>query len=384
MKKSHEGSRKTKQRDAFTFYRLLQLNLHGALVDCFKLRQEFENLREKSEGGYIFGKQFVGESGIGMVEILEKIFFHLNAISDGGDMDLFIRLDRLKAALYKCFDKDRYENENGREKHELPGDDDEVLVILKRIMSYTSELRLPESSMQEINTEDCISAHDFLLYCCKRICGLLSGQLEAIKAEDLGIRNAIENIVEIPINWLDSDREPGIGPPVINRRQREDLNQNSGAKQLIGGINEVMESNRRNPESGGSPIGGPYRGLIIHSPNTITFYYLSPHFEIVLTSNICDAPAGNYIYLLVMPAKGLRPDSACNLLMEKLLHWLDFVSFKSRDTLICSIKDMTLNQLEDHLNTAGKLFSFVSSPGISLKDDSAVQKNVELFLETIV
>ncbi len=381
--KGYDGSKNLTLEDTTNSYRSMQLNLHGFLTECLNMQKEFENLREKSEGFFIFGKQFVAESAIGIVEILDKIVFYINTLSDGNDIDLFIKLDKLKADINKCFETNKLVQKTDINENNIQDEEDEVLCMLKRIIGHTSQIHLSNIPNEEMNVGECTSAHDILLYCYRKVFNVLNSKFNNIREAGHNTLESNKGIYEIAINWLDNIEQSNSDNTLSEVKDPIANSQNPGVLELIDGINEVLKSDSDTPESEDSG-GNCNKGLIFHSPNTITFYYLSPQYELVLASNLCDAASGNYIFLLINLPEALHGDSPYNLLIGKLLHWLDFVNFNSRNTIISSIKSITSNQLKGHLNMVGKLLSFISAPRIPLLNDSDVQNELELFLETIV
>ena len=71
-------------------------------------------------------------------------------------------------------------------------------------------------------------------------------------------------------------------------------------------------------------------------------------------------------------------------MVDRLLYWLDFTVFHSRDMTLAGIKNMTRNEMQNHLNMVGKMLSFVTSPEISPIDDAAVRRDIDVFLEQVV
>ncbi|MEW5994921.1 MAG: hypothetical protein AB1744_11070, partial [Candidatus Zixiibacteriota bacterium] len=84
--------------------KLMQLNLHQALTHSFKVQQLLHDLRQKQESDYIFGKGFIADSTTDIQEALSRASFHLNAVTKGRHIALYMKLDELKRRITALFD----------------------------------------------------------------------------------------------------------------------------------------------------------------------------------------------------------------------------------------------------------------------------------------
>jgi hypothetical protein len=291
-------------------------------------------------------------------------------------------LDKLRTAVNKCFENSAIETKPGRGID--CDDEDDVLATLNKIVDLTFATRIFEIPIDQLSLDNCISAHDTLLYCYRRILTILNEQYKEISAIGFGRQSQCKDITEIAMNWLGTCEEGNSNKLSNDNGKVDNYSRNQGVIELIVGINEVTKLNLQNQNAEYSHSKNDYEGMVIHSPNTITLYLSSPQLEVLLTSNICDATAGNYIYLLLIPNQEWGLSSRYGLLISKLLHWLDFITYRTGNTFISSVQDMILTQLTEHLSMVGKLLAFVASPWNTLEDDTDIQKELELFLETII
>ncbi|MBD3167837.1 MAG: hypothetical protein GF307_00010, partial [candidate division Zixibacteria bacterium] len=197
------------------------MNLHGAVKESLRIQREFYNLVEKSGESYIFGKQFIAEQAIGILDILDRIIFYINALSDGGDIDLFLKLDKLRAEMNKCFAPDA-----------------DVESMMDQVIGLAAKRHVSNRHVSEISIDECVSAHDLILHCYHRIFKVLENIIREVKTNNMGMIDFKENTMEIALNWLYS-----IKTGENNNAIDDDihtLNYNSGVTQFIDGVNDVM------------------------------------------------------------------------------------------------------------------------------------------------
>jgi hypothetical protein len=364
--------------------KLLQINLHKILILGFKLHKLFSLLKEKSNRDVGISREFIGETSLSITDTIDKLAFHLNSLIGGEDVDIFFRIDRIKNAITKWFDKNRLGDKIFTEG--TIGDEvNEVKVLLKRVMYFTTELSVSGDNYIDFMKNQNATAHDLLLYCYARIFSYMDNYLGRVKKDwDIKKGSGFEcgDVSEQRIDWLTPDKKA-----LLNSGDSEKataIGMNSGAFNLVEGMREVFGSDFYNFVLDPSLGGCLHESLLIHSPEAITLYHATKRCRFILTANVCDAVAGNYIYLLCAPVPGFDNDNFRRMLLEKLIHWLDFAYFVSRGYIVSSTSKITRQQVEDYLYYVGTLLSYISSPKVSPSNDIEIQENVEFFMENII
>jgi hypothetical protein len=357
------------------------LNLHAAIYSALKLENIFQDMRQKSEGDYIFGKAFIADAIIEITEKLDSLIFHMNSLSGGNDVELFYKFDKLKNHMNKSFDK----SDDGK----APAPKGEKAAIslpdlLKEITEFSTRISFTEENLLSLTHEDIETVHDLLIFCYKRIFDIMDGRFQSLIPAGGSISGSASPVIRIPISYLLQDGEPLFEDELAGRNIPDTLYANPGALKLSEGIQEVFDS-----EFYASFLKQSYReidthGVLLYSNEILSLYYTSGRFNNMVTANICDAVGGNYINLLVSSASSDNPSDLSHRLFEKLLDWLDFYSFSGYGFTIASIGELTRYDMENQLNILGKLLAFVTYTVISPVDEESVQKNIEVFLENIV
>jgi len=360
------------------------LNLHKAIDCSFKLEQIFYDLNRKYEGDYIYGRIFIAETIIDIIDTLDMVLFYLNALTGGRDVSLFYKLDNLKNQINKCFDKSDdkeaavYAGDNSAEKEET------VSALLGEIINYSTKVSISVNDSLSMKLENAATAHDLLNYCYSRIFDILDACCRSIILAGPRMSPQTVPIIGIPISYLQQDEKPVLETELSAEEIPDSSYSNPGVLKLLEGIYEVMNSDFYTPFLKRSCKDINIQGVVSYSNETLALYNTSGRFKNIIAANICDAVGGNYINLLIGSAAPLNLPASSHQLIKKLLDWLDFHSFSGYGFTTASIGNMNRNDMENHLNMLGKLLTFASSTKIPPLDDESVQKNIEVFLENIV
>lgn len=382
-KKSANDGNREPLKD-ISYYRLFMLNLHKVIACGFKLEQIFRDLRGKYEGDYIYGRMFIAETIIDIIETLDMVLFYLNALTGGRDIDLFYKLDCLKSQLNKCFDGSDYKEAALNTRGDSIEKRDALSILLGEIINYSTKVSIPADASSFMKLEDVSTAHDLLNYCYNCIFDILESCHRSIKTSGRELSARKVPIIEIPLSYLQQDQMPFLETELTARKPADNLYSNPGALKLREGIYEILNSEFYTPLLEQSHGDSDIQGMMFYSNETLLLYDTSDRFRNIITANICDAVGGNYINLLIASTAPHNPQLSPHQLIKKLLDWLDFRSFSGYGFTTASIKNITRNDMENHLNMLGKLLTFASSTKIPPLDDETVQQNIELFLENVV
>jgi hypothetical protein len=327
------------------YYKLFMLNLHAAIENGFKLENIFQDLRQKCDGEYIFGKAFIADTIIDIGEKLDSLIFYINSLSSGRDVDLFYRLDHLKNYMNKCLSRSddgiglEYDNDNPAESMvSLPD-------LLKEIMEFSTRISLSANNISSVTPDEIGTVHDLLVYSYNRIFEIIESWFETVISSDKKVPGKKSRIIRLPISYLPQDGEPDFDGKLPSANSFHNLYANPGASKLCEGIHEVYDS-----ELYASFMEKSYgemddQGMLLYSNETLALYHVSNRFENIVAANICDAVGGNYINLLVTSGSP---------------------------------------QKENQLNMLGKLLAFTASTAILPREEKTIQENIDLFLEYIV
>jgi hypothetical protein len=366
------------------FYKLFMLYLHAAIDSGLKLEDIFRNLRQKCGGDYIFGKAFIVDVTIDIVEKLDSLIFYMNSLSDGRDVDLYYRLDRLKSNLNRYLDKSEpgrnSENDRGKTSDEgvsLPD-------LLSKILDYSTRVSIDYNNISSIKTENIDTAYDLLIFCYHRIFDVMIARFQTLISAAENESGRSSSILRIPISYLMQDKEVLIDDQTAIRTNPSGLYSNPGATGLCEGINEISDSEFYAPFLEKSYKSDAMHGLLFYSNETLALYHVSRRFKCIIAANVCDSIGGNYINLLASSTSESQDSILSHKLFGKLLDWLDFRSSSGYGFTMASIGNMNRNDMENHLNMLGKLLEFMASTATPARDEKSVQENIEVFLENIV
>ena len=366
------------------FYKLFMLNLHAAIDSGLKLEDIFRNLRQKCGGDYIFGKAFIVDTTIDIVEKLDSLIFYLNSLSDGRDVNLYYRLDILKNKLNKRLDKSEAAIPSGNDLGKTSEESVSLPDLLKEILEYSTRIGIDYDNLSSIRSEDIDTVHDLLIYCYNRVFDVMHGWFQSMVSAVGNNAGRSSSILRIPISYLQQDNEAVVDDQTANLNNPDGPFSNPGASGLCEGIKEVSESEFYAPFLDKSYKGDAIHGLLLYSNETLALYHVSKRFNCIIASNICDSIGGNYINLLASSKPQSQDSILSHKLFGKLLDWLDFRSSSGYGFTMASIGNMNHNDMENHLNTLGKLLEFMASTTIPPSDEKSVRENIEEFLENIV
>lgn len=382
-KKELNADRYPKNLDDIAYHKLFMLNLHAAIDSGYRLENIFQDLRQKHDGEYIFGKAFIADTIIDIVEKLDSLIFYLNSLSSGRDVELYSLLDGLKNYLHKCFDRSGDAEASGGSKDHssqtvsLPD-------LLKEIIDFSTRIDLAGSNIISVTPGDIVTIHDLLIYCYKRVFDIMDERFETMASVERKISGRTSPLIKLPISYLLQDGMPVFDYELADRGGHGGLYSNPGASRLCEGINEVFDSGLYASFLEKSSVETGNRGMLFYSNETIVSYHIFDRFSNIVAANVCDAVGGNYINLLVNSGSSLNDPILSHRLLGKLLDWLDFHSFSAHGFTVASIGNMTRNDMENQLDMLGKLLAFVASTAIPPRDEATVQQSVDIFLENIV
>lgn len=382
-KNSGRGGVQNKSRN-IEFYKLFMLYLHAAIDSGLKLEDIFRNLRQKCGGDYIFGKAFIVDTIIDIVEKLDSLIFYLNSLSGGRDVDLYYRLDILKNRLNKRLDKSETGVASGNDRAKNSKESVSLPDLLREILDYSTRIRIDYGNLSSTRTEEIDTVHDLLIYCYHRVFDLLNGWFQTMVSTMENNSGRSTSILKIPISYLRQDNEAVIDDQTAIRYNPDGLYSNPGASGLCEGIKEISDSEFYTPFLDKSYKGDSIHGLLLYSNETLALYHVSKKFNCIIAANICDSIGGNYINLLAGSTSQSQDSILPHSLFGKLLDWLDFRSSSGYGFTMASIGNMNRNEMENHLNMLGKLLEFMASTATPPVDEKSVQENIEVFLEHIV
>jgi hypothetical protein len=366
------------------YYKLFMLNLHAAIDNGFKLENIFQDLRQKCDGEYIFGRAFIADTIIDIVEKLDSLIFYINSLSGGRDVDLFYKLDHLKNYMNRRFGGSGDGIGPGYNKDGPVESAISLPDLLKEIMDFSTGISFSGDNISSVTQGEIGTVHDLLIYCYKRFFEIIEYWFQTVISADKRIPGEMSRIIRLPISYLLRDGDPVFDEEFADVNSSPDLYSNPGASKLCEGIYEVYDSELYSSflEKSGRKIDN--QGMLLYSNETLALYHVSNRFKNIVAANICDAVGGNYINLLVTSASPHNSSEWSHRLFGKLLDWLDFHSFSGYNFTIASIGNMTRNDTENQLNILGKLLAFTASTAILPHNEKSVQENIDLFLENIV
>jgi hypothetical protein len=378
-------NRKQKVRRDDVSSKLLQLNLHRAIDSCSRFMLLLDNYPKKRGNHTTPSAQFLTETAEEISDIfgiLYQMCFCVNAISGGKDIAFYQALDQLKDRVKACFDP-YISNQPGKDTSEVrPSKRVTETGLLELIAGYFLERTYSDDTAAGMSPIDCETAHDAMLYCCKRLLDLLDRQLAVSRADrqESGEENLI---VTIPVGYLEKEHDRYAIEFEQDSSATDGTSPYRVAELLVNGIKAVVSNGYCEPLPERPETEAKHDGLLFYSVDTITLYYLTHRFASIVTGNVCDAVGGNYLNLLISPVVDDQQHGRNHLLIRKLLHWLDFDTFDSGSVTIASVKNITRFNMENHLTVLGKLLCFVSSPRVLSEDEPSLDRNVELFLENV-
>ena len=317
-----------------------------------------------------------------MFGILYQMCFCVNAISGGKDIAFYQALDQLKERVNACFDP-YIGNQPGQNAADVRQSKRVTETgLLELIAGYFLERTYSDDTAAGMSPNDCETAHDMMVYTCRRLLYLLNRQLAFSRAERQE-SDEDDVIVPIPVGYFgeEHDRyaiEFGRDSSAIDCTSPYRV-----AELLVNGIKAVVSNGFCEPLPERPETEAKHDGLLFYSVDTITLYYLTHRFASIVTGNVCDAVGGNYLNLLISPVADDQQHGNNHLLIRKLLHWLDFDTFDSGSITVASVRNITRFNMENHLTVLGKLLCFVSSPRVLSEDEPSLDRNVELFLENV-
>lgn len=378
------GLAEQKHLRGISYYKLFMLNIHMVIEDGFRLERIFQDLRRKYEGDYIYGRMFIAESIIEIVDTLDRVIFHLNALTGGGDIDLFHSLDSLKNRLNRCFEGEADAVTVPHNGDSSPEKKDDLSILLGRIIDYSAIVSAPAGASGFLALEDTRTARDLLYYCYNRIFALLEDNYSPILQKAGEITSPAVPIIGMPVSYLQQDERPVLEGGLPFKYISDPTYSNPGAHNLTNGIYEILNSELYSPFLEETCKESDIRGMMLYSNETLALYNASRRFKIIIAANICEAVGGNYIDIsIISPAPHTVPLSAHQLIW-KLLGWLDFHTFSGHGFTTASIRNITRNEMENYLNMLGKLITFTSEVKMVPSDDENVRRNIEIFLENVI
>jgi hypothetical protein len=364
--------------------KLLQLNLHQALAHSLKVQQILNDLRQKQGSDYIFGKGFIADSTTDVQEALSRVSFHLNAITKGQHISLYMKLDELKRKITALFDTVSSNEVVSSDSDLTPPDDDEISMLLGWAVDNTARISIPDKDVLDTDLSECTTAHDLLVYCFKLLFDAVHSRFLVLTSVANSALAAGDTITMIPISYLDKDSNGSPEEATSSTLPSRATVPNKAAEMLTAGIDEVGRSNLYGSRQAQDNQDDQGQGVLLFSQDTVTLFHRSHRFRTVIAANVYEAVRGNYIYFLMAPCAHHQSTAFVNAMVEKLLYWLDFAAFHSHKTTLAGIKNMTRSEMQNHLNMLGKMLSFVTAPKISPADDAGVRRDINVFLEEIV
>lgn len=367
-----------------SYYKLFMLNIHAVIEDGFRLERIFQDLQRKYEGDYIYGRMFIAESIIEIIETLDRVIFHLNALTEGGDIELYHILDNLKNRLNRCFEGDAdadnvpYNGDNPPEKK------DDLSILLGQIIDCSAVVSASAEASGFLTLEDTRTARDFLYYCYNRIFAFLDDNYNSIIQMTGEFLSPGVPIIGMPVSYLQQDERPVLENGLPFKYISDPIYSNPGVHNLTNGIYEILNSELYLPFLEESRKESDIRGTMFYSNETLALYNASKRFKFIIAANICEAVGGNYIDISIISAAPHTVPLSAHQLIWKLLGRLDFHTFSGYGFTTASIRNITRNEMENHLNMLGKLITFASEATMVPSDEGNVRRNIEIFLENVI
>ena len=353
--------------------KLLQLNLHQALKYNFQAHQILDDLRQKHQSDAIFGKAYIAESVIRLNEALFGNSFHLNALTNGGNTDLFSQLDTLKARVNDTIDNP-FHNPGTTSPTKSTTDEDEVSLLLSRLVGETGSLDKRSEDTDSSGLTENHGIGEMLAHLSNLTLEIADRLLADTAAPDPQQKNGI---TVLPVEYVNpSEETDGAGSTTPTA-------ENETVRMVIDGINTAHSLLADgNPEQ----VAGEFdlRSTILHSAHETSQAARAGAFFCIMGAAVFDDAAGNFIYLMIAPEGEKRKSAAVRQLLLKSLFWLDFDTTDDMGIICAGIRNLTRQEMGDHLNMLGKLLSFAATVSDSLRDERSIQNNVEYFLETVI
>jgi hypothetical protein len=380
--KRPQAEGRQKLPDNVAHYRLLMLNLHEIISGGLKLERIFRDLQRKYGGDYIYGKSFVTETALEITDTLDRVIFHLNALTAGNDIALFYILDSFKRQINECFDEESPERAPAPGGRKTGESQDPVSVLLRRVMELTIGKDLPDETIWSGNAEDATTVRDLLIHCYDRAFAIIDSWFRAVAGDDKDVPAG--PLVGIPTSYMLEDNQPILENLYASDESHESVHSNPGITRFLEGVNEVPDSSLYTRSVEGAADGNNVHGMMIYSNETMALYHCPGKPAAIVAANICDAVGSNYIYVLMGQAGSSELLAASAQFYRKLLDRLDFRTSAGYGFITAFARNMTRGDTESHLNMLGKLLSFAFSTEIPLSDDESVQRNIDVFLEYII
>jgi hypothetical protein len=364
----------------FAAWNLLRLNLHQALIRGSEIQRLFSDLNQKYEGDFIFDKKYIAESVTKIVDSLEGLIFNLNAMNGVQDIGLYFTLDEIRERMIRTLNRVAVVETTANAGEVRPGYDDELSILLGQILRMTAEFtkRKPDINLTEQSGN--ITVSELLEICNHKILNIFDSIFMTERAPKAGEISRV-SVIRLPVYYIDSGKQEGAPDHRASARKPRE---NESGETLIDGINEVAGSNKYfNPREVSGP-GEYYFGFLLHSVDTLTFFLRGSNYKYLIAANNYDYTGGNYINFISLPISPEKCLMFRNLMMMKLLKWLDFRAFAAGDMIIAAVRNLTRVEMNSHLNMLGKLMVFASAPKILMETESDMQTNIENFLENIV
>jgi hypothetical protein len=354
----------------FVSSRLFQLHVHSLLSDYARLHGLFVRLQDERESSSPEKDRAIAEAAIAATDLLDELFFDLNALTSGADINCFYALDRLKARINKFFeylDRDRNKN-NGAER------------TADQIVRDVISVSILEPELCPFG--DCTTVHDYLLCVGHRLSKLIRERYQE-RVSDWKDKDLDHTLLLLPIGYT---TEPG--QQVLHRigEERGSLDDTPAswvAGRILSAINQFHELHLYDDAT--DDIKKPHgcRGMLSYSVNTVSFYHSSSRFESMTTANVGASTSGNYLRLIITPKDKVTHRYSDNLL-ERLLHWLDFDTYSSGGIRIAEVDQVMRETMEQHLAMLGKLLCFMALDRSDCRSENDAETNFEFFLERIV
>ncbi len=360
------------------------LNLHEIISGGLKLERIFRDLHRMLEGDYIYGRKFVTETAIKITDTLDRIIFHLNALTAGNDIDLFYFLDTVKKRITECFD------ESHQVDVSIPGEDnpaemkDSLSVLLLKVMNCATGADLAHDSKSPGKAEDLTTARDLLSHCYGRTFAVVGSWFGSVAGAMDGSTLEKTGMIGIPTSYMGKDNKPIFETMIADGGEHQIVNPNTGVSRFMEGADEVSNSGHFALYLEDPSDTSRIQGMIVYSDETMALYHRSDRFRSIAVASVCDDVGSNYIHLLIVPVGDSGKQAASLQFIRRLLDWLDFYTFAESGFISAYTGNMTRSDTENHLNITGKLLSFSSSTRIPISDEESAKQNIEIFLECIV
>ncbi len=361
--------------DRIISFKLLQLNVHYALTHSFYALQVMEGLlqREKSTP---LDRQAAAETAVDVHDAISKAAFYVNAITKGAHVDVYLKLDKLKEKIITLF-KTPEPGVGGASSRASTSSDDETLAMLRSLLAAQKE---DTAAAPMTVTEPPETLKQLLWYCFHVLLDALQARLQPVfdGAAHSSLRHPLR---ALPIGYLDKDT-------LLAEHEDADFDvtpyqaPNEATQALLAGFEEVTQSHLYETPSLGTVEKNV--GVLLYSKDTVTLYHLTSRFRTIIVANSFEAVSGNYIYLLVEPLMAAPTREFYDLMIVKILYWLDFVTFPSPSVTFAGIKNLTYNEMKSHVNMLGKMLAFANAPTVTPTTTAEAQQQVEVFWERVV